>query len=166
MERVGQGQQQQQGRGEGITIQPLKKTTGSSAADLLLHRDSNLSSRPRLSADGPLACKELDLLLRVHVTTIMGHMVGCETKVQGGSLSQRGRLPKWPFFSLKASAKNVGKLHTLFTSQVCMCRSSSFLPKRRSALHANQANELAEYDLAHQQCEEEEHRSEMANVLS
>lgn len=50
----------------------------------------------------------------------------------------------------------MGKLRTLFMSQVCMWRNSSFLPKRLSAFHANQAWELAAYDLALQQCEEDE----------
>lgn len=37
-----------------------------------------------------------------------------------------------------------------------MCRNSSFLPRRRSAFHPGQASDLAAYDLAHQQCEEDE----------
>lgn len=69
------------------------------------------------------------------------------------------------FLLAKASAKNVGKLHTLFMSQVCMCRNSSFLPKRLSAFHANQASELAAYDLARQQCEEDEISKQLHSVL-
>lgn len=63
---------------------------------------------------------------------------------------------KMVFLLAKTSEKKAGKPHTLFLCQMCMCRKSSFPPTRLSALHAGQASELAAYDLAHQQCEEDE----------
>lgn len=59
----------------------------------------------------------------------------------------------------------MGKLHTLLASQVCMCGNPSLPPRRPSAFHANQASELAAYDLARQQCEGDEMSQQLQRAL-